>query len=919
EEELTYAELNARANQLARHLIKAGVVAESLVAIYVERSLELIVAIAAALKSGAAYLPLDPAYPKERLDYVLQDSHSTVVLTQGTLVSNLPQYNGLIVSLDRDWKSIQERSRENLPSTSVPDNAAYVIYTSGSTGHPKGVVVSHANVGRLFDATIHRFHFDHEDVWTLFHSPAFDFSVWELWGALVFGGRVVVAPFLVSRSPQSFRELVCREQVTILNQTPSAFREFAQTAHQERSSLSLRLIIFGGEALDPASLIPWMVAHTDSHPRLINMYGITETTVHVTCACITGEDVAAAHRSLIGRPISDLGLYILDQCLELTPAGATGELHVGGAGLARGYLHRPELTAERFMANPFTATPGTRLYRSGDLGRRLPDGQIEYVGRKDDQVKIRGFRIELGEIQSLLVAETSVREALVIATEGNQRERQLIAYLVLAQDPGSSVRDLRSMLQRKLPDYMLPAAFVVLDRFPLTNNGKVDKARLPFPDGTRPDLEQAFVAPRSDEERAMADVWRQVLGLEQVGIDDNFFALGGDSIRSIRVRALAAERGLSFALEDLFQHQTIRHLTLAIGPAEAPLRVNQWSKPFGLVKEHDRLMLPQGVTDAYPLAMLQMGMLFHGEYTSLSLYHDVFSFHIRLPFNQEALRLAAQQLVDQHAVLRATFDLASFSEPLQLVHERSEASVGVMDLRHLDARQQETAVGAWIERETTQPFDLLHGPLIRFQAHLRDPSTFQFTLAFHHAILDGWSNASLLTELFHRYQLILGRRSDPASAAPLTSYSDFVAAERQSLESDDARQYWTQALEGASVSSLFRWPRQHGHATVSQANSRMEEISIPIDVSAKLHQRARDLGLPLKSVLLAAHLRVMSVAAGQDDVTTGVITNGRLEEQDGDRVLGLFLNTAPFRLKLTGGTWFDLVASVFETERRMFK
>ncbi|HWX42424.1 MAG TPA: amino acid adenylation domain-containing protein, partial [Blastocatellia bacterium] len=918
EESLTYAELNGRANQLAHYLRKSGVVAESPVGLRLERGLEMVVAITAVLKAGGTYVPLDASYPIDRLGYLVRDSRSRHVLTQVRLASDLPNYDGHIIHLDSDWSFVEQESRDNPCSLTTPGNTSYLIYTSGSTGNPKGVPVTHANVGRLFTATGKGFRFDYEDVWTLFHSHSFDFSVWEVWGALLFGGRLVVVPYLVSRSPQSFYELVSRERVTVLNQTPSAFRHFVDASAQQNASLSLRMVIFGGEALDPSSLIPWMVVHGDRYPQFVNMYGITETTVHVTSYTVTGHDVFSTQRSLIGRPISDLDLYILDDCLQLSPIGVVGEIHVGGAGLARGYLDRPSLAAERFVANPFSSMPGARLYRTGDLGRRLPDGQIEYVGRRDDQVKIRGFRVELGEIEALLASARSVREAVVVARETELAERQLIAYLVLAKGARSPLKDLRSLLRQKLPDYMMPASFVVLDHLPLTSNGKVDRAHLPRPDRTRPELEQTFVPPSTAEERDMTGIWKQVLDIETVGVADNFFALGGDSIRSIRVKALADERGLGFSLEDLFQNPTIRDLTKAIRANNNGDGSHERPGKFRLLKEHDRLMLPEGLLDAYPLARLQSGMLFHGEYNSKSVYHDVFSFHLKLEFDQEALRRAAQELINRHDVLRTTIDTSSFSEPLQLVRERSEAALSVKDLRHMDPQEQETAIRDWIARETMRPFDLMHGPLLRFRAHLRTHATFQFTVSFHHAILDGWSNASMLAESLHRYQLILGKRSDPVPPAPKVLYRDFVAAERQSIQSDDTRKYWTENLKGSSVSSLPRWPRQLRHSDVSDSSSDTQEVLLPTEMCQRLHQMARDLGVPLKSILLAAHLRVLSIMTGQIDVTTGVITNGRPEELDGDRVLGLFLNTVPFRFQLTAATWLDLVTGVFEAERRLF-
>ncbi|HEX4915980.1 MAG TPA: amino acid adenylation domain-containing protein, partial [Vicinamibacterales bacterium] len=439
---LSYGELNARANQLARALAQAGVAGESKVALYLERSVDTVVAILATLKAGGAYVPLELSYPADRLDFMLSDSSPVVVLTESALRSQLPPVNAAVLCLDSDWPDIAVQSRDDLAVSIAPEQLAYVIYTSGSTGRPKGVLVTHDNVCRLLDATTAWFHFDATDVWTLFHSFAFDFSVWELWGPLLTGGRVVVVPYMISRSPDAFLELLARERVTVLNQTPSAFRQLAQADHAAGTpALSLRTVIFGGEALDFQGLAGWFERRGDVMPRLINMYGITETTVHVTYRPVTLSDVSGLSGSLIGVPIPDLQVRILDPRGEPVPIGVPGEICVGGRGVARGYLNRPELTAQRFVPDPFAAEPGARLYRSGDLARRLANGDVQYLGRMDDQVKIRGFRIELGEIQQVLAEHPAVQDAVVVPREFGPGDTRLVAYLTPHQEHAAPLRE----------------------------------------------------------------------------------------------------------------------------------------------------------------------------------------------------------------------------------------------------------------------------------------------------------------------------------------------------------------------------------------------------------------------------------------------------------------------------------------------
>ncbi|HEX3552498.1 MAG TPA: amino acid adenylation domain-containing protein, partial [Thermoanaerobaculia bacterium] len=576
-ERLSYGDLEARSNQLARHLVRLGVLPGDRVGLCLERSAEMAVAILGVLKAGAAYVPLDPAYPQERLAFLVADSRPPVVLTQESLAALLPQPGAgtRVIFLDRDAERI---AREHVSKPRIPVSAeypAYVIYTSGSTGQPKGVVVRHGNATRLFSATERWFGFGPEDVWTLFHSYAFDFSVWEIWGALLHGGRLVVVPYWVSRSPEAFYELLRSERVTVLNQTPSAFRQLIWAEETvlagAEPDLALRYVIFGGEALEPAGLAPWFERHGDERPRLINMYGITETTVHVTWREVGWADVSRAV-SAVGCPIPDLGVYLLDSSLQPVPVGVPGEIHVGGAGLAQGYLDRPELTAERFVPNPF-GEAGSRLYRSGDLARRLPDGDLEYLGRIDHQVKIRGFRIELGEIESALVHHFAVREAVVLAVD--DPDRRLVAWVVPAAGETPSLSDLRSFLAQSLPDYMLPSALVTLDALPLTANGKVDRRALPAPEAQRPDG-AGSIAPRTPLEAYVAGLWQEVLKLERIGVQDDFFALGGNSISgAVLINRLQQELAEIVQVVMIFDHPTVETLSsyLAKEHPEAVMRL----------------------------------------------------------------------------------------------------------------------------------------------------------------------------------------------------------------------------------------------------------------------------------------------------------------------------------------------------------
>ena len=563
---LTYGELDRRSRSLAAELRREGVGADRPVGLLAERRDSLIVGLLSVVQAGAAYLPIDPHYPPSHVRFVLEDAGVSVLLTDRDAPPVPSAVRVVPIAASGD-------SALAIPPVHEPpaSAAAYVIYTSGSTGRQKGVPVSHANVLRLFEATRPWFGFGAGDTWCLFHSIAFDFSVWELWGALLYGGRVVIVSWETSRSPESFAELLARERVTVLNQTPSAFGQLSQADEAGAGSglHDLRLVIFGGEALDPRSLASWIGRHGDAGPRLVNMYGITETTVHVTYRPLSAADAARGSGSPIGRPIPDLGVRLVDAGGGTVPIGVAGELLVGGAGLARGYLGRPALTAERLVPDSFGREPGRRLYRSGDLARWRHGDELEYLGRIDHQVKVRGFRIELGEVESRLLEHPRVREAVVVARDDGSGTR-LVAYVTLRTGEAATVGELRSFLDSRLPRHMMPSELMALDALPLTPNGKVDRRALPEPEGLRPELDRGFVAPRDPVEKVIAGIWEEVLGLDRVGVEDDFFELGGHSLQATQVVArLRQTFRADLPLRSFFAATTVAALARLLAEGEA--------------------------------------------------------------------------------------------------------------------------------------------------------------------------------------------------------------------------------------------------------------------------------------------------------------------------------------------------------------
>ncbi|MDX3280313.1 non-ribosomal peptide synthetase [Streptomyces scabiei] len=548
---LTYGDLDERSTRLADGLHERGVTAGDRVGVCLERTAELVVTLLAVLKAGATYVPVDPAYPADRIAHTARDAGLRVMVTR---LPEFPDVEGCDpVTPDELLDTARQFAvAPASPKGAGPDTAAYVIYTSGSTGRPKGVEVPHRNVIALIDATREEYGFGADDVWTWFHSGAFDFSVWEIWGCLLTGGRLVVVPYFLSREPDLFRDLLVAENVTVLSQTPSAFAQLLDVDH---TRVPVRMVVFGGEPLDARMLLPWLDRHPESVCRTVNMFGITETTVHVTEQTVTRRLALAATRS-VGRALPGWHLYVTDPAGRLQPPGVAGEICVGGAGVALGYLGQEELTARRFVPDPYT---GGTMYRSGDLGRLRPDGRLEHLGRLDSQVKIRGFRIELDEIRSVLLEEPDVRAAAVVVRRDDPDDAataRIDAYVVLsAGDPAT----LRKRAAGILPDYMLPSTVTALDTLPLTANGKLDTARLPTPTTpAAPDRGAEPVTAEDDLTRRLRQIWGEVLGTP-VGPDDDFFELGGNSLFAVRIAAVMRAQGLpSLRMRELYRRPTVR-------------------------------------------------------------------------------------------------------------------------------------------------------------------------------------------------------------------------------------------------------------------------------------------------------------------------------------------------------------------------
>ncbi|WP_457977035.1 pyoverdine non-ribosomal peptide synthetase PvdD [Pseudomonas aeruginosa] len=883
EQRLSYGELNARANRLAHCLIARGVGADVPVGLALERSLDMLVGLLAILKAGGAYLPLDPAAPEERLAHILDDSGVRLLLTQGHLLEHLPRQAGVEV-LAIDGLVLDGYAESDPLTTLSADNLAYVIYTSGSTGKPKGTLLTHRNALRLFSATEAWFGFDERDVWTLFHSYAFDFSVWEIFGALLYGGRLVIVPQWVSRSPEDFYRLLCREGVTVLNQTPSAFKQLmamACSADMATQQPALRYVIFGGEALDLQSLRPWFQRFGDRQPQLVNMYGITETTVHVTYRPVSEADLEGGLVSPIGGTIPDLSWYILDRDLNPVPRGAVGELYIGRAGLARGYLRRPGLSATRFVPNPFPGGAGERLYRTGDLARFQADGNIEYIGRIDHQVKVRGFRIELGEIEAALAGLAGVRDAVVLAHDG-VGGTQLVGYVVAdsAEDAERLRESLRESLKRHLPDYMVPAHLMLLERMPLTVNGKLDRQALPQPDASL--SQQAYRAPGSELEQRIAAIWSEILGVERVGLDDNFFELGGHSLLATRVISrVRQEQQLDASLKALFERPVLEAF------AQGLERTTDAVSTIPLADRQQPLALS--------FAQERQWFLWQLEPESAA-YHIPSALRLRGRLDVDALQRSFDSLVARHETLRTRFRLEG-GRSYQQVQPAVSVSI---------EREQfgEEGLIERIQAIVVQPFDLERGPLLRVNLLQLAEDDHVLVLVQHHIVSDGWSMQVMVEELVQLYAGYSQGLDVVLPALPI-QYADYALWQRSWMEAGEKERqlaYWTGLLGGEQpvLELPFDRPRP--------ARQSHRGAQLGFELSRELVEAVRALaqreGASSFMLLLASFQALLYRYSGQADIRVGVPIANR-NRVETERLIGFFVNTQVLKADLDGRMGFD--------------
>lgn len=878
---ITYAELNAKANRLAHYLREQGVGPDTLVGLCLERGIAMIATILAVLKAGGAYVPIDPQAPKERVEFIAQDSGILVLITDDVLAEIHAELDGF-----------SHTNLSGIPGQG-PANLAYVIYTSGSTGKPKGVLVEHRQVVRLFSASKAQFGFNPSDVWSLCHSYGFDFSVWEIWGALLHGGRLLVVPAKTARAYDELYQLLVDEQVTVFNQTPSAFSQFDLVDRAQAQPLALRYVIFGGEALNLANLEAWAGRHGDTRPELINMYGITETTVHVTYRRILSKDIAQNRGSLIGPGLADLSLYILDANLNPVPIGAPGEMYVGGDGVTRGYLNRDELTLERFIDNPYE--PGARLYRTGDLARYLDDGEIEYLGRIDSQVKIRGHRIELGEIEQQLLQLAGIDNAVVLADKGTQEHQQLVAYLLFDPAQPSSISAAQEHLRTCLPDYMQPSYFVELDELPLTVNGKIDVKALPEPDVTVTAVE--FEAPNGVEECLLADIWAELIGIDVAKISRHagFFELGGHSLLSLRLLAQIQNRfKLSLQIRDLFEQPTLAALAGFIQSNKSQVKLNTQ------VKSQDRHPL-------MPVSFAQQRMwlvaLMGGDNGNYNICGGLI---LEGQLQTNALSRAFGTIVARHESLRTVFVSDDEGQVHQQVKQSAQFDIDTIDLSGAVEPEAEfnTASAAFARA----PFDLSKDLMLRVRLYKLADQLQVMMVSMHHIAADGWSLDVLIKQFSRLYQSYASGQEEILDELEV-QYADYAHWQRNWLQGEVLQNqlgYWLNQLSQLPV--VHNLPLDSARPAVQTFNGAVHQSRLPVAQFVQLKQACREVDASLFMGLQTVFSTLLARLGNESDIVMGTAVANR-EQAEVAELIGLFVNTLVLRSDLSGALGFaDLLA-----------
>ncbi len=884
EQRTSYLELNQRANQVAYYLKKRGIGPETPVGICVERSLDLLVGIFGILKAGGAYVPLDPAYPKDRLGYILEDSGASLVLTQQSLIADLPTCSAEFISLDSDWPQIARESTDDLPDQAQPENLAYVLFTSGSTGRPKGVALEHRSAA-TFVQWAQTVFTPQELAGTLFStSMCFDLSIFEMFVPLSVGGKVIIA-----QDALHLPTLPAKDEVTLINTVPSAIAELLRSGGVPDS---VKVVNLAGEAL-PSALVEQIYASTTAE-KVYNLYGPTEDTTYSTYTL-----VARGAAVTIGKPLTDTQAYILDKNKNPVPIGVPGELHLAGGGLARGYFGRPDLTAERFVPNPFSGMRDSRMYCTGDLCRWLPDGNIDYLGRIDHQVKLRGFRIELGEIEAVLAKDPSVRQCLVMAREDQPGLKRLVAYLVPHEGVDPNPDNLVLHLQRSLPDFMVPTAFVVLETFPLTPNGKIDRKALPPPEYKK-DAGENYVAPRNTIEEKVVAIWSEVLHLDQVSVTSDFFTLGGHSLLAAQVISrLRQAFEVELPLKAMFESPKLEILAARIQAAKHGSDV----PPITRVSREKPLPASSAQQRIWFLDQLEPGN---------PAYNIPWTLKVTGAVNADAIETSLNIIAARHEGLRTAFSTVA-DQPFQVIHDSVRVPFQRVDVANFPEHERDAEAMRVIGKDANRPFDLTQAPLMRCILVRVSEEDYYLLLNVHHIVSDRWSMGVLSQELANLYEATIEGKAADLPPLPL-QYADYSEWQRECLHGPALEKqlgYWKEKLK--DIPPVLELPTDRPRQATENSRGEVAYLTLPLALTDQLTQLGRKHGATLFMTLLAGFQALLSRHSGQDDIVVGTAIANRTHP-DLERVIGFFLNTLPLRTRLSGDPSFaEMIERAKET------
>ncbi|MBE9103653.1 amino acid adenylation domain-containing protein, partial [Nostoc cf. edaphicum LEGE 07299] len=880
EEQLTYQELNSRANQLGHHLRSLGVKPEVLVGICIERSLSMVIGLLAILKAGGAYIPLDPAYPQERLAFILEDTQAPVLLTQASLVEVMPQHKAQVVCLDVDSQTIAQKSKENLFCELTTDNLAYVIYTSGSTGKPKGVQIPHTALSNFLYSMRQTPGLTHEDTLLAVTTYSFDIAALELFLPIIIGGCLVIASREVASDGTQLSAKLTDSKATVMQATPATWQLLLAAGWDANKQLK---ILCGGEAL------PGQLANQLLHrcACLWNMYGPTETTIWSAASQVENGSTIVP----ISGAIANTQLYILDQYSQLVPVGVAGELHIGGEGLARGYFNRPDLTAEKFIPNPFSKK-AARLYKTGDLARYLPNGQIEYIGRIDNQVKVRGFRIELGEIEAVINQYSAVGEAVVVIRKDSTNSQRIVAYIVPQKEQSITISEVRGFLESKLPSYMMPTNFVMLEALPLTPNGKIDRKALPALDTIRPEFEKTFVAPQTLVEKQLAIIWMQILGLEKIGINDNFFELGGHSLLATRLTSRINKTfEIELQLRLLFEFPTIAQLAKSIEDKKLA------AKSFSPIEQVSREI-------QLPLSFAQKRLWFLYKLDPNScVYNGSTAILLQGSLNVKALEQSINEIVRRHEILRTYFQTID-GQPIQIIDPGFKIPLLIIDLQDLPNNKHEADVDKLRLADYQKPFDLTQPPLLRLTLLRLKTKEYILLVTMHHIISDAWSEGVFMREMSVLYEAFSNGKPSPLIEMNI-QYADFATWQQNWLQDeafDALLTYWEKQL--GDKLPVLELPKIRQTSELKSSQEKRQTLRLSKKLSQAIKKLSNSLEITLFMMLFGAFNVLLYWYTGDKDIVVGtdIANRNRIETEN---LIGFFVNQLVLRSNLSGNPSFS--------------